>query len=175
METFKDIPEYEGLYQISSKGNVKSLERTKTVGNGARQVVKTKILISQFNRNNYLTVHLCKAGKQKTCEIHILVWDNFGNEPRNGKQVDHDDNIKIHNWIENLNLKTNRQNTSKGKLQYSKTSQYTGVSWDKSRGKWRAMIATEGRLAYLGRFQDEEVAHQAYQTALQNHLASGGI
>jgi hypothetical protein len=173
MERWEDIQGYEGIYQVSSQGNVKSLARTKIL-RGRIYPVNERILKPGLNSSGYLGVVLCKNNKQRTLEIHKLVWDHFGSEPRNGRQVDHDDNIKTHNWIENLKLKTNRQNCTKGFLQHPKTSQYTGVHWDRNRQKWISQIYLNGKLQHLGRFNDEFIAHQAYQTALSNHIASGG-
>jgi hypothetical protein len=176
MERWKDISGYEGYYQISSQGQVKSLARNIYHPIGGLTAIAERLLIPTPNDRGYLAVNLFRNGKPKTFKIHILVWDYFGDEPRNGrkKQVDHKDHIKAHCWVENLQLLTPRRNMTKEKLRQEKTSQYTGVSWNKSRQKWHTQIRLNGRLQYLGQFVDESMAGQAYQTALSNHLAAGG-
>jgi hypothetical protein len=175
MERWKDISGYEGLYQISSRGNVKSLERMTKHWQGGLKLVAERILKPAPDEDGYLMVCLNKEGKRHTIKISHLVWDHFGDTPRTkNDRVDHKDNIKAHNWIENFQLLSNRQNVSKAKLRYSKTSEFTGVSWHKGKRKWQAAILVNGKHQYLGRFKDEIHAAQAYQTALQNHLAIPG-
>ena len=99
---WKDIEDYEGLYQINKFGNVKSLSR--------KQSVKERILKQNNNTSGYLIVNLYKNKKSKTTMVHHLVWDYFGDEPRNGRvlQVDHKNNIRIDCWIGNLQLLNQR-------------------------------------------------------------------
>ncbi|KKK61251.1 hypothetical protein LCGC14_3016220, partial [marine sediment metagenome] len=124
MNNWKDIKNYEGLYQVSNFGDVKSLERKVNNQYGAERILK-----SNFGSNEYKVVVLCKDKKQSTKTVHSLVWDAFGDKSRNGRklQVDHKDENKLNNNINNLQLLTNRENTNKGKSQYKKTSKYTGV------------------------------------------------
>lgn len=95
MEIFKDIKGYEGLYQVSNMGNVKSL------GNGGSNS-KEKILKPQKNYKNYLFVGLWKQGKRKFYLIHRLVAEAFINNPNNYEEVNHRDEDKTNNTIENL-------------------------------------------------------------------------
>jgi hypothetical protein len=66
-----------------------------------------------------------------------------------------------------LQLITNRENSSKDKK--NGTSQYTGVSWNKSRNKWRVYININNKNKYLGLFTDEYEAHLVYQKALNEY------
>ncbi len=156
-EIWEDIKEYEGLYQISDLGKVKSL-----------WYGMEKILKSMITPDGYGRVFLYKDGG-KPYNIAHLVWDHFGNRKRNGRklQIDHINNIKTDDRIKNLQLLTNRENCSKGKKQYPKTSEYTGVWWDKERNKWQSKITINGKGKHLGRFPYEIDAYKAYQKALE--------
>jgi len=159
MEIFKDIEGYELLYQVSNFGRVKSIIKNKYIG--------YKI---NCKYNEYPRVTLYKNGKRKTFRIHHLVWDQFGDNERNGLQVDHIDEIKSNNHIDNLQLLTNRQNNSKTKLtKKDKTSKYTGVDWMKCREKWRSRIQINGKHHHLGYYDTQEEASKAYQNKLEEN------
>jgi len=154
-EIFKDIPSYEGLYQVSNLGNVKSLNFRKEI-----------ILKPYVNIYGYYTVRLKKCSKGKTFTIHQLVAITFLNHKPNGHKiiVDHISNIKTDNSLENLQLITNRENTSKDKKNGS--SKYIGVYFHKGNKKWVATIRVNGELKRLGAFTSEEEASEYYQNAL---------
>ena len=166
-EIFKDIPSYEGYYQISNFGTVKGLSRKVKHPKGGHRVVKEKILNPSLNTHGYLKVALCKDGKQKTHFIHKLVAMAFlGHQPCGHKLViDHKNNNQLDNRLENLQIVTNRENCSKDKKGFS--SKYVGVFWDKHAKKWRASIKINGKIKYLGSFECEIEAHKAYQQELK--------
>lgn len=160
-EEWKFVTGYEGLYMVSNWGRVKSMNYKNT---GKEQILKPG-----KNQSGYLQVHLSKKVIKKIYAIHCLVWDAFGDRPRNGRilQVDHIDNNKENNCIENLQLLNCRDNTSKRSLNKYKTSTYSGVSIHKrSNNKWQAQININGKKKYLGIFNSEEEAKKAYQYAL---------
>ena len=105
----KDIENYEGLYAVTSCGKVWSY-RSK------------RFLRPQADKDGYLRVQLCKDGQKKMCRIHRLVAEAYIPNPEGLPQVDHIDNIKTHNYLNNLQWITNRDNTRKGRnkpiLQY---------------------------------------------------------
>ena len=157
METWKTINGYEGKYEISSEGRVKSLAW------GKKKILKPGM------SNLYLFVGLYKNGKLTSTRIHTLVWDHFGDELRNGTKltIDHVDENKLNNNIRNLQLLPIRENVSKGYKKIETTSKYTGVCWQPKRNKWIATIFIKGKIKNLGRFIDEYDAHLAYQKALK--------
>lgn len=74
---------------------------------------------------------------------------------------------------EHLEPVTQRENMHRGKtsaLNQHKTSRFTGVNWDAKKSKWQARIYTNKRRRYLGSFDTEEAAHQAYLEALNSHI-----
>ena len=96
-EIWKDIPSYEGLYQISNYGNVKSIKRD-------------KILKPQVNGRGYLSVGLSKNGKHKTFRLNRLVMITFVGYVEGKDQVNHIDGDKTNNRLDNLEWCTQSEN-----------------------------------------------------------------
>lgn len=92
-EVWKDIIGFEGLYQVSNFGNVKSLPK-----NGKA----VKILTAIKDRGGYLYVHLCKAGNSKAHKIHRLVALTFLSNPNSFPTVNHKNGDKTDNRVANL-------------------------------------------------------------------------
>ena len=168
-EIWKDIPEYEGLYQVSNLGRVKSLPKEWTIGNTAIRRHSGMILKAGSKKGGYLMVNLCKNSKCKQFWIHQLVAVIFLNHTPCGLKlvVDHINDNPSDNRVENLQIVTHRYNICKTQGKYS--SQYKGVyvCLYKGRKKWRAQIRISGKLTHLGTFTDEYEAHLAYQNALK--------
>jgi hypothetical protein len=165
IEKFKPIKDYEGLYEVSNFGNVKSLAR-KT----SNQYDKVETILKPCSdKRGYLHISLYKNRKQETHKIAHLVYDHFGKGKRDGHSIhiDHVDNNKINNRIDNLQLLTSRANTSKGWGIKKTTSKFIGVDWHKQKEKWRARIQINGKDLSLGHFTNEFNAHLAYQKALE--------
>lgn len=94
MEIWKDIEGYENLYKISSLGNVKSLGNDKTR--------KEKILKPAKDKKGYLVVGLHKQRKEKKYFVHRLVGQHFIENPNNYPQINHKNQTKTDNRVENL-------------------------------------------------------------------------
>ena len=151
-EEWRDIPNYEGLYQVSNKGNVKSLEREVEHSRKGTQLVKERILSLCNSNNGYKSVVLCKDKKAKTIKVHSLVAMAFlGHKPNKYNSViDHIDNDGSNNNLENLRIVSHRENISKDmKKGFSK---YRGVHWCKVNKKWISRIMIEGKRKHLGKF-----------------------
>ena len=97
-EIWKDIPEYEGLYQASNLGKIKSLDRFNYKGHHNLE----KILKQKLNKNGYLSVSLCKNKKVKVCYIHKLIAITFLDNNNNYPCVNHKDGNKQNNIVDNL-------------------------------------------------------------------------
>lgn len=102
-EIWKDIKDFEGRYQISNLGRVKSLTRTITEKNtGKTYVLYGKILKERHMSNGYIQACLCKNSKYTYKYVHRLVAQAFISNPNNLKQVNHIDCIKTNNSVKNL-------------------------------------------------------------------------
>ena len=156
IEAWKDIPGYEGVYQVSNLGNVRSLKFN-----------KFKVLKKSINSRGRYRVNLCKDGqKLSNCKISQLSAMAFLNHKPCGHKivVDHIDNNKENDKLYNLQLLTSRENIVKDMKIGS--SKYTGVCWNKRQGKWQGSITVNGIIKHLGYFKDEKEAAKAYQNGL---------
>ena len=99
-EIWKDIEGYEGIYQVSNKGRIKSFYG-----------VKEKILVTRTKGHDYEKVLLSKNGVGKTFLIHRLVAKAFIPNPENKPEVNHIDGNKKNNCVENLEWMTCSENT----------------------------------------------------------------
>jgi hypothetical protein len=169
-EIWKDIPDYEGFYQVSNLGRIKSLKRIVYQHGIYPFTSKEKILKQNISSNGYFIVGLFKNNKRKTQNTHQIVAIAFLNHKPDGTRkivVDHINNIKTDNRVENLQLITTRENLSKDKKGNSK---YIGVYWCEKTKRYKSQIRTNFKQKYLGSFINEYDAHLAYQKALKEIL-----
>jgi hypothetical protein len=171
-EIWKDIPDYEGLYQVSNYGNVKSLSRKRLINDKFRYTTKEKMLLQYNDNRGYYRVKLYSNSNKKNYQIHQLVCMAFLNHIPSGNRlvVDHIDNNKLNNRLDNLQIISNRENSSKDKK--GKTSKYVGVSFHKRKNKYQSRIQINNKEIPLGYFEIEYDAHIAYQKALNMYQAS---
>lgn len=95
-EIWKDVENYNGIYQISSFGNLKTL--------------RTNTLIKQEMNKGYFEANLCKNGKVQHVRIHRLVAQAFIPNPLNKPHINHIDGNKSNNNINNLEWCTHKEN-----------------------------------------------------------------
>lgn len=142
VEIWKSVIGYEGLYEVSNMGRVKSLERNIVKGRGGLCKIEERILKSGKDKDGYPQVVLCKEGKRKTCKIHRLVATAFIDNPNNLPQINHIDEIKTNNCVDNLEWCDCKYNINYGShnekmiksisisiLQFSKTGDFIR-RWD---------------------------------------------
>jgi hypothetical protein len=167
-EVWKDIKGYEGIYQVSNMGNVKSLSRISQTKTMVRKI-KGRLLKPSFDKRGYGTVILCHDFKtKKYIRVHQLVAIEFLGHEQCGfdKVIDHINNEKKDNRLDNLQITTSRNNLSKDRKGAS--SKYTGVYWHKKDKVWNSAIRISGVKKHLGTFKDEISASIAYDNALKN-------
>ena len=121
MEHWKAIAGYEGLYEVSDLGRVKSL------GYG-----KEKILKPGKTRGGYLYVNLHKDGQRKTITVHRLVATAFISNPTNLETINHKDEVKTNNTVSNLEWMSHKDNNNYGTR--NKRSSETQIN-DKNKSK----------------------------------------
>jgi hypothetical protein len=101
MESWKDIPGYEGLYQVSNLGRIKSLGSYR----------RGEMIIKQRKWKGYWLINLSKEDQRKTFLVHRLVAICFVENPHSRKIVNHKDGNKANNYYENLEWSTTAENT----------------------------------------------------------------
>lgn len=106
-ETWKDITGYEGLYKVSTFGEIKSLDHFRDHWRGGKRFCKGRIL-KQINVHDYLYVSLKNEGNRKA--IHRLVAQHFIPNPEDKLTVNHKNGIKTDNRVENLEWATQKEN-----------------------------------------------------------------
>lgn len=113
-EIWRDIEGYEGLYQVSDQGRVKSLKRVIMKRDGRKLTINECILKPVATREGYLQVTLYAPGKQKILSVHRLVCEAFHENPHCKPQVNHVNENKKDNRACNLEWMTAKENMNFG-------------------------------------------------------------
>lgn len=174
-EIWKDVPGYEGSYQVSDLGNVKSLLRWVELPFDKSRLIKEKLLRQALSKRGYYVLVLRKNNSPKMFNVHQLVVMAFLNHTLDGTQrlvVDHINNIKTDNRLVNLQVVPQRHNASKDR---EGTSKYSAVHWETSRKKWVVRPMVEKQLRYLGAFNDEDLAGKVCKIFLEHYNKTGEI
>lgn len=100
-EIWKDIPGYEGLYQASRSGKIRSMSRRLDYRTGSR-MIDGRILRPALSKEGYLRVCLCREGEEKNGKVHRLICLTFLPNPENKPHVNHKDGNKLNNHVDNL-------------------------------------------------------------------------
>ena len=109
-EIWKDIEGFEGFYQVSSLGRVRSLDRIVVNSRYGYQSLKGRILRQHKNGDGYFHIGLNKDNHRKKYETHRLVAQTFIPNPENKAEVDHINTKRDDNRIENLRWATRKEN-----------------------------------------------------------------
>lgn len=152
-EYWKPIKNFENLYQVSNLGRVSNYR---------------KIMKPYTNNSGYKCIDLTTNSTRKKYLVHRLVAETFLENPEQFKVVNHIDGNKHHNSVDNLEWCTNSMNIlharrtglnpynfpTKGKI-LGGYSEYRGVGFDKTRGKWIGVIRVDGKNREQKRFDTE--------------------
>jgi hypothetical protein len=155
IEEWRKVKGFES-YEVSNLGRIKSFHYNRET-----------ILKLNKNTNGYLNTALYHNKKRKQLMIHQLVAVAFLNHTPCGLElvVDHINDVKTDNRVENLQLVTSRFNVYKTQGKYS--SKYKGVHFRKDINKWRSVIRIDGKRINLGNYKTELEASEAYQNKLK--------
>lgn len=149
-EIWKTIKNYPN-YKVSSKGRVKNVKYD-------------RIIKPSDNGRGYQCLNLLKNGKsKKSFKIHRLVGITFLINSENKKQIDHIDNNRQNNNVNNLRWVTNQENQFNASLSKNNTSGHKGVTFVKKTKLWRARITFNNKLISLGCFDKIADAIKARQ------------
>lgn len=127
-EIWKDIVGYEGLYQVSNTGNIKSLSRLIPSGNGGYRISSDKLIRTTIDKYGYEKTCIGNWKNRKNIFVHRIVCNAFIPNPENKQQVNHKNGIKTDNRVENLEwatLSENQKHAHDTKLKFSPTSKLT--------------------------------------------------
>lgn len=110
IENFKPVPGYEGYYEVSDHGTVRSVQRVVMRSNGAPQTVRARVLKAYPGKTDYLSTSLSKNGRVKSWNIHTLVMRAFVGPLPDGMEVRHLDGNAQNNHLSNLRYGTHAEN-----------------------------------------------------------------
>ena len=152
-EEWRDIAGYEGLYQVSNLGRVKSLDRYVPHKTFGKKFCKGCLMATHTNNAGYATVNLCKGNQYKSIDVHRLVAEAFIPNPNNLEVVNHKDENKKNNLVENLEWCTETYNNSYGTCRKRGSAKLKKIVLQCLAGvvvkEWES--ATDAELAIVGR------------------------
>lgn len=171
-EIWKDVVGYEGLYQVSNMGMVRSIDRYVNAGGMMNQnrlsLKKGKILNCSPTKRGYTRVSLSKESKTKQELIHRIVAFAFLNKVEGKINVNHINGIKQDNRVCNLEFVNQRENVLHAKI-YTMNKDCPFVSYLKNYDRYESSIIIDGKAKKLGRFKTEEEAFNAYVKELRDN------
>ena len=167
-EIWKDVIGYEGLYQVSSLGRVKGLEKKVTRSNRIHSL-KERMLDPYVGFHGYKMFNLVGNGKTRSVALHRIITETFIPNPENKRTINHKNKVKIDNRIENLEWCSDRENVSHAVKDKKKHSKYIGVTWDITKSHWIVRVRMKGTRKFVGTFKNEDLAGKAYIQFLQNN------
>ena len=167
MEIWKDIEGYEGYYQVSTMGRVRSLDRY-VLKCGHNYLLKGRIKTLSTRYDGYIQVKLHKGKKQETITVHILVARAFIPNPNNYKYCNHRDENPANNCVENIewcdasyNTNYGTRNARSGKKLSKTVYQYDG---NELVGIWQS-TKIAGRFLGISPGNISDCARGVYNTA----------
>lgn len=167
-EIWKDIDGTEGLYQVSNMGGVRSVNCVKTRKDGIKYEVKGKNLKSIRLPSGYMYVNIYVGGRQKRFYVHRLVASAFIQNPDMFDQVNHKDENKQNNCVDNLEWCTSKYNNNYGThIERSTKSKY-------SRGHTRIVLLTAPKAFCIFKSVQEAARFTGYSaTTVCDYCKSG--
>ncbi len=164
-EVWKPIPEWEGWYEASSLGRIRSVDRFVNYNRkGFFAEKKGKLLVQSLNSRGYNIIGITKNGKFKTYAVHKLIMNTFSG--KSGLTIDHINGDKLDNRLINLEHVDLRENISRYIESTGVNKNDIGVK-KSSKNRFISRIWHNNKRFYLGIFKNKEEAGVAYQKALK--------
>jgi len=154
-EQWLPIPGYKGFYSASSLGKIRREERKVVNLRGTQYTIKAKLLTQKPNKAGYIYNTFCIDRTEDRQLVHRVIYQTFIGVIPEGKEVDHINNIKSDNSVNNLRSATRSQNIA--------NTNRVGVYFCKNTRKWRATISKDYKNYSLGRFINKTDAVKVYQ------------
>ena len=167
IEQWRDVAGFEGMYEVSNQGRVRSLDRViERIGNGGctmRQPYPGKVLKLRHNADGYLTVRLCG----RLMLAHRIVAAAFIGDPSAGEpQVDHRNGVRDDNLPSNLRWANQSANNLNRHAPTVAASGEFGVRFRADRNRWQAYANNTAGFKSLGHFvfKSDAIAARAAHT-----------
>lgn len=162
MEIWKDIKNYEGYYQVSNHGRIRSVDRKILYksGNWANHKGRVKKIST---KTEYRVALLSKNNKQRLFKISRLVAQAFVDNPYSYNVVNHKDGNKHNDCVDNLEWTTNSDNVIHAFESglNSKKNRIAGVFYEKRRKKWASYLYRDNKNIFIGRYKTFKQAKNA--------------
>lgn len=160
MEQWKDIKGFEGYYQVSNKGNVRSLDRIITCKNGSKRNRKGKMIKPGIETCGYSFVQLSNGEKSIYARVHRLVADAFIENKDSKPQVNHIDGNKQNNDVSNLEYCTHSENMLHAYKNNLRKRIFPVEMLDKDSGKvLRSFESISEAQKYFGNSKGSSISH----------------
>lgn len=172
IEIWTPVYQFEELYEVSTLGRVRSLDRFFIDILNREHTNKGRILMPRLNRKKYLSIALYDINHKRTDKkIHAIVLHSFIGFST--MQINHKDLNKSNNRLDNLEYCTCRENIAHFWKSKKKSSQFIGVYFNKVNkiNPWKASITVNGKNVHIGQFDKEIEAYEArikYEQYLQS-------
>jgi hypothetical protein len=184
IEQWRDVVGYVGLYQVSDRSRVRSLDRSSHRGGRKDYTVflRGKIMTSVINANGYHQVTLCREGKRKTAQVHILALEAFVGPRPDGADTRHLDGNRANSYLYNIKWGTKSENAQDQLLHGTHVARrkthcprehvlaLPNLTANSVRRGWRSCLACQrGRawVDYHPRENLQEVSNRYYREIMQ--------
>lgn len=172
IEIWKDVIGYEGYYQVSNIGRVKSLDRAFIRSNGWNDFKPSRILVHNLDSKGYIKFSFYKNGVSKTVRLHQLIANAFIPNPNNHKIVRHLDDNKLNNRLDNLAWGSDLDNKAdairNGKIRKGKNHRFFGRTGELAPDA-KIILDTQTGVYYFGTVEVANAKNMVHST-LKNKL-----
>jgi hypothetical protein len=170
-EEWRDCVGFEGYYQVSNLGNIRSCDRLVfNKGSGASYKRKGQVLKPRIDAYGYLITDFWVKGEKTTVKLHRLVLDAFIG-PENGKCCDHINGVRDDNKLENLRWATAKENNANRTVCIAKSG-HRGVRFRKDRGCWQSYGHVEGVFHHIAYCETKAEAIASRSEWEKNHVTN---